>query len=1080
LNFFDGLQAGKDLILAPTRGQVNPAAWRPGHTLLGAKCLGAPGLLRCGLVTGTGVIRDGIQRNIEVAYHMPQQGNEGTTISGSSSGVRVGGGEGEILRSLYPSFALCEASHVIAFPDDDRTSLVAALQRLAGLGCRAPSFDAEGLVSLHGADAWSRVWFLPQLSSRAKQKSCINAFLKWQLARKLSLRSLISAPLQALLDDIQRTNTIGLTSAATQRDEEIYWQWNYAAEAEAQRIVCLLSNFCKLSEAAFVSNSIVDALGNPGNEEKSEMVWTKLLRKEKIYHLQGSSSKTLLEALERPVAESLYAPGRGHMLGMRIWLNATDAAKNTVMHHCARLGLRQALLVLSGAGASMWAENAAGETPTAIDLGLQGAGPSALHRACFFGRLLETSREIEGMDRGAAAGALFAMAAASPMDYCPPKPLVEVKNLIAQRQPWEALMQARALVDVIVHSRVYLAAAMLAEGFGVKAVLQELDKYLNQLLVCSSSEVIDPMLYFVRYRIWVESGRPRAGILQLSAAYALKAVKHFPDYANLLTNDDDLDQIAVQLECQGNLGKHSSSAKHNPAGRDQYQEGYDCEEREPYGSELEWNEVKKLHDIRSDAMDTLMGLVGLASIKQLAIQIVKDVLLVQSRPAQIQSTLALNLVLLGNPGCGKTKAALLLGRAMVELGFKWKSTFAELNALNILKEKSDPVNEFEKKLNVARGGIVLVDDAHLFSPSKVGEGQRSPSNGILDCVKEAIDVDDINKRYNKGTTFILAGHKEELEAVLGSSVGLASCFTKIIFDDFDDTQLKSIMLQMLRERGLRLQSTRECGTPLATVLTQRIARYKRTKGFGNARAVRQQVNDMILRQTNRLGTLLLKGTKLNTDDHQIIMRDDALGPSPDSASVSMVLKELEAMVGLGEMKEAIHKLVDLQKSNYDRELRGEHPELISLHRVFHGNPGTGKTTVARIYGALLKHLGLLSNGDFLQCTPADLTGDAEGGAAANTKAILERARGKVLFIDEAYVLDPNRKGNQYGGNVLDTLVEKLEGEAGSDVAVILAGYSREMFDMLEINPGLRRRFNIDDFGVLFEDLSDTDLRKVCE
>jgi hypothetical protein len=140
--------------------------------------------------------------------------------------------------------------------------------------------------------------------------------------------------------------------------------------------------------------------------------------------------------------------------------------------------------------------------------------------------------------------------------------------------------------------------------------------------------------------------------------------------------------------------------------------------------------------------------------------------------------------------------------------------------------------------------------------------------------------------------------------------------------------------------------------------------------------------------------------------------------------------------------------------------------------------GTGKTTVARIYGALLKELGLLSKGDYLQCTPADLTGTAEGGAAANTKAMLEKARGKVLFIDEAYVLDPKRGSNLYGGNVLDTLVEKLEGDAGSDIAVILAGYKQEMFDMLERNAGLRRRFNIDDFGIYFEDLTESELRQV--
>ena len=135
--------------------------------------------------------------------------------------------------------------------------------------------------------------------------------------------------------------------------------------------------------------------------------------------------------------------------------------------------------------------------------------------------------------------------------------------------------------------------------------------------------------------------------------------------------------------------------------------------------------------------------------------------------------------------------------------------------------------------------------------------------------------------------------------------------------------------------------------------------------------------------------------------------------------------------------------------------------------------------MARLYGALLKELKLLSKGDFMQCTPADLTGNVAGGAANNTKIMLEKARGNVLLIDEAYVLDPNRGSNIYGGNVLDTLVEKLEGDAGSDIAVILAGYKQDMFDMLENNAGLRRRFNIDDFGIHFEDLDNSELRQVC-
>ena len=180
---------------------------------------------------------------------------------------------------------------------------------------------------------------------------------------------------------------------------------------------------------------------------------------------------------------------------------------------------------------------------------------------------------------------------------------------------------------------------------------------------------------------------------------------------------------------------------------------------------------------------------------------------------------------------------------------------------------------------------------------------------------------------------------------------------------------------------------------------------------------------------------------------------DAIGPRPNFA-ICAPMRDLNAMAGLSASKAEFRRLLLMAQQNYDREMRGDAPETISMHRVFYGNPEKGKSTVAKLYGALLKELGLLSKGDFIAVTPADLTGDAEGGAATNTKAVLKCAKGKVLLIhEEVDVLDPRRKNNQYGGNVLDNLVEKLDGEAGSDIAVILAGYKQEMFDMLDNNHG---------------------------
>ena len=134
--------------------------------------------------------------------------------------------------------------------------------------------------------------------------------------------------------------------------------------------------------------------------------------------------------------------------------------------------------------------------------------------------------------------------------------------------------------------------------------------------------------------------------------------------------------------------------------------------------------------------------------------------------------------------------------------------------------------------------------------------------------------------------------------------------------------------------------------------------------------------------------------------------------------------------------------------------------------------------MARIYGRLLKDFGFLSDGDIIEVKPSDLIGSAVGESSTKTAAILESAKGKVLFIDEAYGLDPARS-TSYGGQVIDTLVERIDGNAGVDMAVILAGYEPQMRALFKNanNQGFTRRFNLDE-AFQFEDFNDNDLKKV--
>ncbi len=171
------------------------------------------------------------------------------------------------------------------------------------------------------------------------------------------------------------------------------------------------------------------------------------------------------------------------------------------------------------------------------------------------------------------------------------------------------------------------------------------------------------------------------------------------------------------------------------------------------------------------------------------------------------------------------------------------------------------------------------------------------------------------------------------------------------------------------------------------------------------------------------------------------------------------------------MKEAIANLVLVAQGNYQRELRFENVDSLALNRLFLGNPGTGKTTVAGIYGQVLKALRMLSNGEVVKKTASDFVGTYVGESQSKTRAIIELAQGKVLLIDEAY----NLNDGLYGKQALDTLVEKVMGAPGEDIAVILVGYKGDMLKMLrDQNPGLSRRFNMAT-AIEFEDFSDTEL-----
>ena len=187
----------------------------------------------------------------------------------------------------------------------------------------------------------------------------------------------------------------------------------------------------------------------------------------------------------------------------------------------------------------------------------------------------------------------------------------------------------------------------------------------------------------------------------------------------------------------------------------------------------------------------------------------------------------------------------------------------------------------------------------------------------------------------------------------------------------------------------------------------------------------------------------------------------------DEQSLPELLEELNALVGLEKVKMQVRDLMAYQQVKKLRKENGLFSENSTMHLAFMGNPGTGKTTVARIVGRMYKQLGLLSKGHFLEVSRTDLIAGYQGQTALKVKSVIEKAKGGVLFIDEAYSITENDHTDSYGRECLTELTKALE-DYRDDLVVIVAGYTEPMQTFFASNPGLKSRFNTfiecDDYG----------------
>lgn len=400
-----------------------------------------------------------------------------------------------------------------------------------------------------------------------------------------------------------------------------------------------------------------------------------------------------------------------------------------------------------------------------------------------------------------------------------------------------------------------------------------------------------------------------------------------------------------------------------------------------------------------------------------------------------------NIIFLGNPGTGKTTVARILGKLFREIGALKKGHTEEISSLSkIVAEHVGGTSPLmDSEIDKAMDGVLFIDEAY-----QLGEKDNPHAKQALETLLPRLEND------RDRLSVILAGYSKEMEDLLKINPGLGSRFpTMVRFRDFTPAELLDILKKFLAERKLKV-STEMCFV-LADCVNGMYAR--RDKHFGNARSMRNLADALLRRWSLRIGIDGDVKTPLDPadlpEDYATYVETGNTCRKDKPEDVDAILGELDKMVGMTAIRA---KLETIRNAIVFDKARGM-PQTYTRHLIFSGNPGTGKTTVAHMIARIYHALGCLAKDTCEDVSPAEIFGQYVGETEQKAQTIFEKAKGGVLFIDEAY----SCCSHSYGTDFITSLVRFMDANR-DNTAVIIAGYPDKIDDVLAMNEGLSSRF----------------------